>query len=79
MAVDTVFERMTAMRNVGFIDRIVRAIVGAVLISLAFIGPRTLWGWIGIIPLATAFVGFCPAYRLFGFRTCSAGTQAKHG
>jgi hypothetical protein len=58
--------------NVGTVDRILRAIVGVVLISLVFVGPQTPWGWLGIIPLATATVGFCPAYRLFGIRTCAA-------
>ncbi|MDH3694575.1 MAG: DUF2892 domain-containing protein [Gammaproteobacteria bacterium] len=57
------------MKNVGNIDRLIRVIAGIVLISLVFIGPKTLWGWIGVIPLVTAFVGFCPAYRLFGLKT----------
>jgi len=55
--------------NIGMIDRILRIIVGAVLISLVFFGPQTPWGYIGIIPLVTAFVGFCPAYRLLGICT----------
>ena len=55
--------------NVGTVDRILRVIVGIVLISLVFVGPKTAWGWIGVIPLATAFIGFCPAYRLVGIRT----------
>ena len=55
--------------NVGTVDRILRVIVGIVLISLVFVGPKTAWGWIGVIPLATAFIGFCPAYRLLGIRT----------
>lgn len=67
------------MTNVGTIDRVLRAIVGLVLISLVFIGPHTAWGWIGIVPLATALVGFCPAYRLFGIRTCKIDSQSKHG
>jgi hypothetical protein len=55
--------------NVGNLDRILRIIVGIVLIALVFVGPKTAWGWIGVIPLATAFIGFCPAYRLLGIRT----------
>jgi Protein of unknown function (DUF2892) len=55
--------------NVGTVDRILRLIVGAVLISLVFVGPQTQWGWLGIIPIATALVGWCPAYRLVGLRT----------
>ncbi|KXS47977.1 MAG: hypothetical protein AWU57_5361, partial [Marinobacter sp. T13-3] len=50
--------------NMGSADRIVRAIVGVVLIALVFVGPQTPWGWIGIIPLATAAFGMCPAYSL---------------
>ncbi|MFC5355955.1 YgaP family membrane protein [Azospirillum himalayense] len=57
--------------NVGTIDRALRAIVGLVLIALVFVGPQTPWGWIGLVPLLTAVVGFCPAYTLFGFRSCS--------
>jgi Protein of unknown function (DUF2892) len=55
--------------NVGTADRILRLIVGAVLISLVFVGPQTQWGWIGIIPIVTALVGWCPAYKLIGLRT----------
>jgi len=57
--------------NVGGIDRALRAVVGLILIALVFVGPQTPWGWIGLIPLLTAAVGFCPAYTLLGFKTCS--------
>jgi hypothetical protein len=57
-------------KNVGTVDRIVRVIIGLVLISLVFVGPQTVWGWLGVIPLITAGISFCPLYRLFGFRTC---------
>jgi hypothetical protein len=56
----------------GNADRALRAIVGLALISLVFIGPQTPWGWVGLIPLATALVGWCPAYSLLGIRTCKA-------
>ena len=56
-------------RNIGTLDRILRIVVGAVLIALVFVGPKTLWGLIGIIPLATAFVRFCPLYRVLGICT----------
>lgn len=56
--------------NVGTIDRLLRVIVGLALLSLIFIGPKTLWGLVGLIPLGTALIGFCPAYALFGIRTC---------
>jgi hypothetical protein len=57
-------------QNVGNIDRAIRAIVGIGLISLVFIGPQTVWGWIGLIPLATAIIGWCPPYSLLGINTC---------
>jgi phosphatidylglycerophosphate synthase len=57
-------------KNVGMVDRVLRAVVGLVLVALVFVGPQTPWGWIGLILIGTAFVGFCPAYRLFGLRTC---------
>jgi len=56
--------------NVGTADRILRLVVGAILIALVFVGPQTPWGWFGLIPIATALVGWCPAYRLLGIRTC---------
>ena len=58
--------------NTGNIDRILRAIVGLVLLSLVFVGPQSMWGLIGIIPLLTAIIGFCPAYTLLGINTCKA-------
>lgn len=58
--------------NMGAADRIIRAIIGVVLIALVFIGPQTVWGWIGVIPLATALVGICPAYSLLGIKTCKS-------
>ena len=57
-------------RNEGTIDRVLRIILGAVLISLVFIGPMTPWGWVGIIPLATGLLGSCPLYTIFGLSTC---------
>jgi hypothetical protein len=59
-----------AMRNEGTVDRAVRVTAGLVLLSLVFIGPQTPWGWIGLVPLATGLIGWCPAYSLFGIRTC---------
>ncbi|WP_405225537.1 MULTISPECIES: YgaP family membrane protein [Lentisalinibacter] len=59
-----------AFRNEGTVDRGVRVTAGLVLLSLVFIGPQTPWGWIGLVPLATGLIGWCPAYSLFGIRTC---------
>ncbi|RMD68119.1 MAG: DUF2892 domain-containing protein [Gammaproteobacteria bacterium] len=60
------------MKNVGTVDRVLRIIVGLFLISLVFWGPKSAWGWIGIIPLATALIGWCPLYRLLGVKTCKS-------
>ena len=56
--------------NEGKVDRVLRVIVGAVLISLVFAGPKTMWGWIGLVPFVTGLAGTCPLYTLFGIRTC---------
>jgi hypothetical protein len=56
--------------NVGGIDRILRFAIGAGVLSLAFIGPKTPLGYIGLIPLLTAFAGSCPLYTVLGFSTC---------
>jgi len=57
-------------RNEGTIDRALRILVGLVLLSLVFIGPQTPWGWVGLVPLLTGLVGFCPLYRMLGMNTC---------
>jgi hypothetical protein len=54
----------------GFIDRVVRATAGIVLIALVFIGPQTAWGWVGVIPLLIALFGSCPLYSVLGIKTC---------
>ena len=56
--------------NVGGIDRILRIVVGLVLIGLAATGTVGAWGWIGIVPLATGALRFCPLYPLLGFSSC---------
>ena len=57
-------------RNEGTIDRVLRVILGLVLISLVFVGPQTVWGWIGVVPLVTGLIGTCPVYSLLGVNTC---------
>lgn len=56
--------------NVGGIDRALRILVGLGLIAGTLFGAIGVWGWLGVVPLATGLFGFCPAYTLFGFRTC---------
>jgi hypothetical protein len=62
--------------NVGKVDRIVRIILGLALLAVVLLGQGPLrWlGLIGIVPLATAFMGWCPAYSLFGMSTCDTKT-----
>ncbi len=57
-------------RNEGTLDRALRIIVGLALIAMVFVGPQVAWGWIGVVPLLTGLVGFCPLYRLVGLNTC---------
>jgi hypothetical protein len=59
-----------AFRNEGTVDRVLRVVAGAALVSLVFVGPETPWGWIGVVPLVTGLVGNCPVYSLFGISTC---------
>jgi len=58
--------------NEGSIDRAARVVVGLGLLAMVFVGPHTPWGWIGLVPLATGAIGFCPLYRVFGWSTCPA-------
>ena len=62
--------------NVGGIDRILRIAIGLVLIVLAATGTVGWWGWLGIVPLATGAIGWCPPYALFGFSTCALKNKA---
>jgi hypothetical protein len=59
-----------SFRNEGTIDRTLRVIAGAALVSLVFVGPETPWGWVGLVPLVTGLVGNCPVYSLLGISTC---------
>ena len=61
---------MLLARNEGRADRAIRIAAGVVLLSLTVIGPRTPWGLLGLIPLLTGIVGFCPLYRSVGVKTC---------
>ncbi|WP_298834855.1 DUF2892 domain-containing protein [uncultured Piscinibacter sp.] len=56
--------------NEGTIDRALRVIAGLVLIALAATGTVGVWGWVGVVPLATGLIGWCPAYTLLGISTC---------
>ena len=59
-------------RNVGIIDRLLRASAGLTLIGLALEGSIGPWGFIGVVPVVTSLIGSCPAYSLLGISTCAA-------
>ena len=63
--------------NVGNIDRAVRIIAGLALVGLAFTQTLGVWAWIGVIPLVTGIIGWCPAYKLVGINTCGAKKTAS--
>ncbi|MEQ9333730.1 DUF2892 domain-containing protein [Thalassobaculum sp.] len=58
--------------NVGTVDRVLRVVAGAALLAVALLvaHPYAWLGWIGVIPILTGILGFCPAYRLIGLSTC---------
>lgn len=64
--------------NEGKIDRILRIALGLGLLSLAFVGPQTMWGFFGLVPLLTGAFGFCPLYKVFGLNTCPINTAQRN-
>ena len=64
-----------AFRNEGTVDRVLRVVAGAAVISLVFVGPQTAWGWVGLVRLVTGLVGNCPVYSILGINTCSLKQQ----
>ena len=61
--------------NVGGIDRILRVVLGLALFGMAAFGVIGAWGWIGLVPLLTAAMGYCPLYTVLGFSTCPLQTK----
>jgi hypothetical protein len=55
--------------NIGRLERVVRVVVGIGVLSLAFVGPRTAWAYLGILPLLSGLIGWCPPYALLGIST----------
>ncbi len=55
--------------NEGGLDRLLRVIVGIAILSLVFVGPQTPWAWLGLVPLLTGIVGFCPLYAVLRLNT----------
>ena len=66
--------RATSFFNVGAADRALRALLGIALLSIVFVGPQSPWGYLGLVPLFTASIGWCPLYSLFGINTQRAAT-----
>jgi hypothetical protein len=67
-------EENIMVQNVGTVDRVIRIVVGLVLIAGSLLGYIGLWGWIGVVVLATGVFRFCPAYLTFGLSTCPTKT-----
>ena len=61
--------------NEGTLDRIIRLVVGIILLALVFVGPHTPWGWLGLIAIGKGLVGFCPFYKLLGINTCKVSSR----
>jgi hypothetical protein len=64
--------------NEGTMDRVIRIALGLGLLALVIVGPQSWFGLIGIVPLATGIVGYCPLYGLLGLRTCSGAPPTSH-
>ena len=56
--------------NIGGMDKIARIVVGLALLAMTVVGPKTMWGLVGVVPLATGLLNFCPAYTLLGINSC---------
>lgn len=57
-------------RNEHTVERAIRVLLGLGLLTIAFVGPKTPWGFLGVVPLATGLLGSCPLYTLVGISTC---------
>ena len=66
-------EDLLVTRNVGQFDRTLRIVLGLVLLGMAVSGLYTPWTWLGVVPLLTGLIGWCPPYSLLGINTCKAG------
>lgn len=64
-------------KNEGSIDRIIRIVAGLALIGWVALGSGPVWAWIGVVPLLTGLIGWCPAYKIFGINTCPMGKTDK--
>jgi DUF2892 family protein len=58
--------------NIGNSERVIRVVIGIAILSLAFAGPKSPWAYLGILPVLTGVLGWCPPYAMFGISTCRA-------
>jgi hypothetical protein len=65
-------------KNVASWDRVARLVSGTVLLALAFFGPQTIWGLLGLIPLLAGITGVCPLYAMLGLSTCGSSSPPRH-
>jgi hypothetical protein len=77
MMMETVMSSKILPRNEHQVERALRVVVGLALLALVFVGPRTLWGLVGLVPLATGLLGSCPIYTVLGISTCSINPPSK--
>ena len=64
-------------QNIHRYERVIRIVLGVVLLSLIFVGPQTWWGLLGLIPLVTGIIGSCPPYTILGINTCTLSKEKK--
>lgn len=63
-------------KNIGNLDKMIRIVIGLVLIALVFIGPQTIWGWLGVPVILIALFGWCPLYKVLGISTCAKCSES---
>ncbi len=64
-------------RNIGSTERVIRILAGLAITELAFVGPQTPWALLGLVPLATGLMGWCPPYAIFGINTCKVAPKQE--
>ena len=62
-------------KNIHNVERVIRIVLGAGLVAMAFVGPANLWFLLGLIPLGTGLIGWCPPYSMLGINTCNIGKK----
>ena len=66
-------------KNEHSVERVIRVVAGLALLSITVVGPKTLWGLLGLVLVLTGLVGSCPIYSIFGFSTCKARADEATG